>query len=239
MTLANSRTPSALRFDAQGLLTGVIQDPLTGEVRMVGHLSREALAQTLRTRLVTFFSRSRNRLWVKGESSGHHLSLHRALADCDSDALLLFAEPQGPTCHTGRDACFFRDLEGQGDEPSEASESAAPFLVTLERSLARRRDADAGRSYTKSLLEAGPRRIGEKIVEEAGELARALESEDDERVASEAADLLYHALVGLIARRVPLRAVLATLARRVGTSGHDEKRARSAKPGGEPSASLL
>ncbi|HEU4407197.1 MAG TPA: bifunctional phosphoribosyl-AMP cyclohydrolase/phosphoribosyl-ATP diphosphatase HisIE [Polyangiaceae bacterium] len=217
-----------LRFDDQGLVTGVVQDPLTGEVRMVGHLSREALAETLRSRLVTFFSRSRGRLWVKGETSGHSLALERAVADCDGDALLLFAEPKGPTCHTGREACFFRDPEGGAE--AEAPQSAAPFLVELERELERRRDADGRQSYTKSLLEAGPRRVGEKIVEEAGELARALEAEDDERVAAEAADLLYHALVGLLSRRVPLRAVLAALARRAGTSGHDEKRARAAKP---------
>jgi phosphoribosyl-ATP pyrophosphohydrolase/phosphoribosyl-AMP cyclohydrolase len=209
-------------------LTGVVQDPLTGEVRMVGHLSAEALGATLRTRLVTFFSRSRGRLWVKGETSGHTLALDRAVADCDGDALLLFAEPRGPTCHTGREACFFRDLEA--DDEAASARPAAPFLVELERELEARREADGRQSYTKSLLEAGPRRVGEKIVEEAGELARALESEDDERVAAEAADLLYHALVGLISRRVPLRAVLAALARRAGTSGHAEKRARRAEP---------
>lgn len=231
------------RFDDRGLLTGVVQDPLTGEVRMVGHLSREALEATLRTRLVTFFSRSRGRLWVKGETSSHTLALDRAVADCDGDALLLFAEPRGPTCHTGRDACFFRPLESDGanappepPEPPTTDASAAPLLVELERALARRRDAGtAERSYTKSLLEGGPDKIGAKITEEAGELARALASEDDDRVANEAADLIYHALVGLLARRIPLRVVLAVLAKRFGTSGHDEKRARQA-PAGPPPA---
>ena len=224
-------TEEALRYDDRGLLTGVVQDPLTGEVRMVGHLSREALAATLRSRLVTFFSRSRGRLWVKGESSGHTLALDRALADCDGDALLLFAEPHGPTCHTGREACFFRELEGEDAPPRDAPVSAAPLLVELERTLERRRDSStAGRSYTKSLLEGGPGPIGAKIVEEAGELARALADEDDDRVANEAADLLYHALVGLLSRRIPLRAVLGVLAKRLGTSGHDEKRARTPAP---------
>lgn len=213
-----------LRFDREGLIPAIAQDRLTGQVRMVAWMNREALERTLETGKATFFSRSRAALWQKGETSDNALLVREVIADCDADTLLLLCDPEGPSCHTLRPGCFFRRLEGGElrDEPLDV----VPFLDRLEREIEARKSATSAASYTKSLLEAGPSRIGEKIREEASELAVALESESEERVASEAADLVYHLLVGLAGRQVSLRRVLRELARRSGTSGHAEKASR-------------
>jgi phosphoribosyl-ATP pyrophosphohydrolase/phosphoribosyl-AMP cyclohydrolase len=220
-----------LTFDAAGLIPAIAQDRLTGQVRMVAFMSRDALAATLRTGKATFYSRSRQALWEKGAESGHSLHVRSIHADCDRDALLLLVDPVGPTCHTGSPSCFFRTIDAQGAS-SEDGEDACAFLQRLERTiLARKADAAASASYTRTLLDAGATAIGAKLREEAEELGRALESESDQRVAAEAADLLYHLLVGLASRGVELRTVLETLASRSGRSGHDEKRARGSAPG--------
>ncbi len=209
-----------VKWDATGLLPAVVQDRLGGRVLMVAWMNREALAATLETRRATFFSRSRGRLWVKGETSGHHLDVHDVRLDCDGDTLLVLASPRGPACHTGTISCFF--VDGEGHEGPVGS----PMLEDLEAEIAARRASDAGRSYTRSLLDGGAEKIGAKLREEADELARAVASESDERVASEAADVVYHLLVGLALRGVAWSEVLAALARRRGTSGHAEKAAR-------------
>lgn len=210
---------SQLKLDASGLVTVVAVDRHTGEVRMVAHANREAVERTLADKVAWFFSRSRDRLWKKGEESGHTLAVEAVHFDCDADALVYLVDPAGPSCHTGAESCFFR---------TEADDAARPLptLFRLETVLAQRASSTAAKSYTKSLLEAGAPKIGAKIREEAGELAQALESESDERVVSEAADLVYHALVGLLHRKVPLRSVAVELARRFGTSGHVEKAGR-------------
>jgi len=215
-----------LLWNEQGLVVAIAQDVATGEVRMVGYMNRTVLEATLQSCNVTFFSRSRQRLWVKGESSGHVLKLISAHTDCDGDALLLLTEPHGPTCHTGRDSCFFRPLQRSG-AITETPAGTAPFLTILERELTSRRHATAGRSYTKSLLEGGADKIGEKLREEAAELAHALAHESEARVASEGADVLFHTLVGLVLRKVPFRAVIEALRQRAGVSGHEEKARRS------------
>jgi phosphoribosyl-AMP cyclohydrolase / phosphoribosyl-ATP pyrophosphohydrolase len=209
----------ALKFDAQGLVTVVAVDRCTGEVRMVAHATREALERTAAERVAWFFSRSRQRLWKKGEESGHVLAVHQVLIDCDGDAVVYLVDPAGPTCHTGAETCFFRTLDGEATRP-------LPTLFALETTLAERAASTAGKSYTRSLLDGGAEKIGAKIREEAGELASAIASESDERVTSEAADVIYHAMVGLLSRGIPLRSVAAELARRSGTSGHAEKAAR-------------
>jgi phosphoribosyl-ATP pyrophosphohydrolase/phosphoribosyl-AMP cyclohydrolase len=215
-----------LAWGELGLLPVVAQDRLTGQVRMVGWASPEALAETLRSGRATFFSRARRRLWTKGEESGHTLAVHAVWADCDADTLLYLVEPAGPTCHTGRPSCFFRFVGEDGalaDRPGEA----ATFLEALEATvLARKRRGTGARSYTRSLLDAGPAHIGAKLREEADELARAVDGETEERVAAEAADVVFHLLVALAARDVPWRRVLEALAARTGASGHDEKAAR-------------
>lgn len=220
-----------LTFDSQtGLLPAVAQDRLTGQVRMVAYMNREALERTLRTGNATFFSRSRNALWTKGETSGHVLRVHAVYADCDADTLVLLVDPEGPSCHTGRPSCFFRRLGPDGAVESEAVE-AEPFLQLLERILRDRTTSTAERSYTRSLLDGGVTRINDKIREEAGELCQALAGESDARVLSETADLLFHVLVGLRARGLSVRGVLETLATRTHQSGHAEKASRKPAPG--------
>lgn len=212
------------KFDDRGLLPAIVQDRLTGEIRMCAYVNREAIARTIETGHATFFSRSRGALWEKGETSGNTLDVRELYADCDADTLLMLVDPAGPSCHTGEVNCFFRKVDG-GTIVDEKT-PAAPFLERLEREIASRRASTSEKSYTKSLLDAGPGKIGDKVREEADEFARAIAGESDERVASEAADVVYHLMVGLAARGVPFRAVVDVLARRAGTSGHTEKAAR-------------
>lgn len=214
-----------LAFGESGLLPAVVQDRLTGQVRMVGYMSRESLAATLRTGRATFFSRSRNELWEKGQSSGNTLRVASLHADCDADTILVLVDPAGPTCHTGTPSCFFRSI-GEGGALTDEARDATPFLEALEREIESRKQSVGSKSYTRHLLDGGAELIGAKLREEADELARAIENESNERVASEAADVLYHAMVGLASRGVSLRDVLDKLAARAGTSGHEEKARR-------------
>ena len=214
-----------LAFGESGLLPAVVQDRLTGQVRMVGYMNREALAATLRTGRATFFSRSRNELWEKGQSSGNTLRVVSLHADCDADTILVLADPTGPTCHTGTPSCFFRRVGADGVLVDDVRD-ATTFLEELEREIDARKQSVGSKSYTRYLLDGGAERIGAKLREEADELARAIEGESAERVASEAADVLYHAMVGLASRGVALRDVIAKLAERAGTSGHEEKASR-------------
>lgn len=206
-------------WDERGWVVAVAQDRLSGEVRMVAWMDRDALEATRESGFATFWSRSRGELWQKGATSGNRLRVHAITRDCDGDALLLSVDPEGPTCHTGRQSCFF--------EPTDP----APYLVQLERVIAERASSTSERSYTRSLLEGGAAEIGKKLREEADELGRAVASEARERVAAEAADLLFHMLVGLRSREVSLHEVLAELARRAGVSGHAEKASRGGGSG--------
>jgi phosphoribosyl-AMP cyclohydrolase / phosphoribosyl-ATP pyrophosphohydrolase len=221
-----------LRFDDRGLIVSIAQDRLTGQILMVAWMNRESLERTLKSGRATFFSRSRGRLWEKGEESGNTLHVQSIHADCDADTLLLLVDPRGPACHTGRPTCFFR-VAGPDGVFEESPTEADAFLGFLEGEIRARASSTAARSYTRSLLDGGASRVGEKLREEASELAVALESESPERVANEAADVLYHLLVGLRLRGVPLRSVIEVLAGRAGTSGHAEKAARPG-PSGTP-----
>ena len=191
---------------------------------MVAWMNREALQATLDSGQATFFSRSRGALWRKGETSGHVLRVVEVVADCDADTLLLLVDPEGPSCHTGRATCFFRKVTK--DAAPEDQQDAVPFLLSLEEEIRQRATSTASKSYTRSLLDAGLQHIGGKITEEAGELSQALQSETDDRVISETADVLYHALVGLRARGLDWRRVIEALAARAGRSGHAEKASR-------------
>lgn len=210
---------------ASELVPAVVQDRLTGQVRMVAYVSRESLARTIETGRATFFSRSRQELWEKGATSGNALHVHEIVADCDADALLFLVDPKGPTCHTGQPSCFFRRVRSDGTAEDTGTDAAA-FLELLEREIASRKASTAQKSYTRSLLDGGAAKIGDKLREEADELARAIANEPDDRVAAEAADVVYHLLVGLASRNVPVRDVLAVLAARAGTSGIVEKAQR-------------
>jgi phosphoribosyl-ATP pyrophosphohydrolase/phosphoribosyl-AMP cyclohydrolase len=215
-----------LKLDGNGLVTVVAQDRLSGAVRMVAHANAEAVEATLHTGVAHFFSRSRQKLWKKGEESGHFLQVHEVWADCDADCLIYLVDPDGPSCHTGRQTCFFVRLDAQGAPEEQTTTHAVPTFDRLWSALEERRNQTSDQSYTRSLLDKGAAKVAEKIREEGDELARAVESESDDRVVNEAADVVYHTLVGLLFRHVTLRDVVRELARRFGVSGHVEKAAR-------------
>ena len=212
---------ATLKTDRDGLVTAVVQDHVDGQVLMVGHMNAQALAATLQNGRVTFWSRSRACLWEKGESSGHTLELRGVAVDCDRDALLVHAEARGPTCHTGARSCFFTPVHG-----ATAAVLERLYVEICERRAGRGITSATGKSYVRELMNGGVPAIAAKLHEEAGELVEALEGEDREHMAREAADLLFHALVGLAHREVDLGDVLAVLATRMGRSGVDEKAAR-------------
>ncbi len=217
------------RWDEQGLAPCVVQDATVGTVLMVAWMNAEALALTRETRIVHFWSRSRQSLWKKGETSGHTLALVELRFDCDEDTILARVHPAGPACHTGAVSCFFTPDTGSGTDAGAPDPGpAGSILSQLDRVIAARRDAcTPEKSYTRSLLDGGMGKILGKIAEEHGELAAELPAGPDDAVVHEAADLLFHVMVGLSARRLPVEAVLGELARRFGTSGHVEKASRT------------
>ena len=193
--------PGALAWEkGGGLLPAVVQDADSLRVLMLGYMDRAALAATRDSRRVTFFSRSKGRLWTKGEASGHVLDLVSIRADCDADALLVLARPRGPTCHLQRASCF----------PGAPAAALAP----LDALLARREAERPAGSYTTRLFEGGVRRIAQKVGEEGVETALAAVAQDDEALLGEAADLTYHLLVLLRARGLGLADLQRTLAAR-------------------------
>jgi phosphoribosyl-ATP pyrophosphohydrolase/phosphoribosyl-AMP cyclohydrolase len=214
----------SLKLTEDGLIPAIAQDRLSGEIRMVAWMNQEALSRTLSAGRATFFSRSRQTIWEKGETSGNTLVVHSVYLDCDRDVLLLLVDAQGPSCHTGKPTCFFKSRKG--DEWVETEIPAGGFIGVLEHELRLRAESSAEKSYTKSLLDGGPAKLGDKLREEADELGRAVAEESDARVASEAADLMYHLLVALRYRGIAWRDVIEVLALRSGTSGLAEKAAR-------------
>ncbi len=185
---------------ADGLLPAIVQHWQSGAVLMLGYMNREALAQMRQSGKVTFFSRSKQRLWTKGESSGNVLLLKSLHADCDDDAILVLADPQGPTCHLGTASCF-----GDGSAPPLA------FLAQLDALIDQRERERPQGSYTTQLFEEGVRRIAQKVGEESVETALAAVTQDDAALVGEAADLIYHLLILLRARKLGLNAVVEKL----------------------------
>ncbi|HYY73577.1 MAG TPA: bifunctional phosphoribosyl-AMP cyclohydrolase/phosphoribosyl-ATP diphosphatase HisIE [Solirubrobacterales bacterium] len=212
-----NETTRAVRFDENALVPCVMQDWRTGEVLTLAYMDEEALRRTRETGEIHFYSRSRQEIWHKGESSGNVQRVRQIRYDCDGDALVVLVEPAGPACHTGQRSCFYRDLDGTADPtpdapPVEGEPMPAPYeaLPELQRTLLDRERRRLPGSYTVELLDDPPR-IGDKLREEAEEAARAAASESDDRVAEEAADLVYHLHVLLLARGVPAEAVLEVL----------------------------
>jgi len=201
--------PDQLKYDDRGLIPCVVQDAATGEVLMLAWQSREALEHTLSSGKATFWSRSRNELWVKGATSGNTQEVRAARTDCDRDAVLVRVTPAGPACHTGARSCFFEALG------PDAPEAAGETLARLEQTLAARRTDPPAGSYTAKLYGDDNLRH-KKIGEEATELVMASLRGDKTEIASEAADLLYHLLVLLQARDVSLTDVAAFLREREG-----------------------
>lgn len=226
---------AAAKPDERGLVTAVVQHADDGRVLMVAMMNRDAFERTIDSGLVTFWSRSRQALWTKGETSGNTLALRTIRVDCDGDALLVTAIPTGPTCHTGATSCFFRERDAtawhtdDGPAASVDDRLARVFATVLARKAGLGITSASGKSYVRELL-SSPSRIGDKLREEADELARAVADESPERVVSEAADVLFHAMVALAARDVDLQAVARELDRRHGLSGIDEKARRPAPP---------
>jgi phosphoribosyl-ATP pyrophosphohydrolase/phosphoribosyl-AMP cyclohydrolase len=180
-----------LKFDANGLLPVVVQHQHSGQVLMVGFANREAVERTLRTRHAWFFSRSRQQLWQKGETSGHVLNLTGMRVDCDADALIYLCEPVGPTCHTGEASCFFQTLDEVATGETDGEAQAVLFDTIRERQTR----ADAGDSYVARLLSEGVDRIAKKIGEEATEVVIAAKNGDRPELAHEVADLWFHTFV--------------------------------------------
>lgn len=185
-----------------GLIPAVIEDAVSGRVLMLAYMNRESLQKTLETKRVTFFSRSKGRLWTKGETSGHFLNLVDLAADCDKDTLLVTVNAEGPACHLGTTSCF-GDLQSRWQ-----------FLRDLEVLLASRKGADPATSYTASLYARGTKRIAQKVGEEGVETALAATVHDREELRNEAADLVYHLLVLLQAENLELADVIDILRER-------------------------
>ncbi|MBC6612874.1 bifunctional phosphoribosyl-AMP cyclohydrolase/phosphoribosyl-ATP diphosphatase HisIE [Hymenobacter sp. BT507] len=203
-----------LDFDKMGgLLPAVVQDADTGQVLMLGYVNEEAWQKTRQEGRVTFFSRSKNRLWTKGETSGNYLTVVSLHEDCDGDALLIRARPDGPTCHRGTVSCF--------EQPQQTALPTAPvgFLAELERLVQRRRDFpdEDPKSYTASLFRKGMPKIAQKVGEEAVETVIDAVGGNTEGLKGEAADLLYHLLVLLAGSGLSLEDIIAVLRERHST----------------------
>jgi phosphoribosyl-ATP pyrophosphohydrolase/phosphoribosyl-AMP cyclohydrolase len=183
-----------------GLVPAIIQDWSTNKVLMLGYMNEEALKQTKAEGKVTFYSRTKNRLWTKGETSGNFLFVKEMIADCDNDTILIKAQPQGPTCHTGTDTCF-----------KESNNTNALFLHFLQDVIVERKKSTAAKSYTKLLFDKGINKIAQKVGEEAVELVIEAKDSDEDLFKNEAADLLFHLLVLLEAKDVKLEDVVEVL----------------------------
>jgi len=219
---------AAVAFDAAGLVPAIAQEARTGMIRMVAWANRDALEQTLATGDAHFWSRSRQALWRKGESSGNGLRVREVRVDCDADVVLYLVDAAGPSCHTGATSCFYRRV---GEDGALVEDDAPPIppavmLTRVADVIAERRRQRPEKSYVVSLLDAGFPKINAKIVEEARELTEALPENDAAHTAHEAADLIFHTLVGLEAAGISPDAVFAELRRRFGVSGIDEKASR-------------
>jgi len=188
---------------SDGLVPAIVQDAGSGAVLMLGYMNREALEQTLARKRAVFFSRSKQRLWEKGETTGHTLDVVDVALDCDADTILITAHPRGPACHNGTLTCF-------GNESRTAAGGIA-FLATLEQVVEQRATQKPEASYTARLLEKGIAKVAQKVGEEGVETALAGVSDTNEKVVEESADLLFHLLVLLRARGVPLHDVVAKL----------------------------
>ena len=200
---------------SDGLVPAIVQDSDTLRVLMLGFMNADAIEETTSTGRVTFFSRTKQRVWTKGESSGNFLELVSIVEDCDADTLLIKAKPHGPTCHKGTDTCF-----------GEMNTAEDHFLSDLESVIADRRSNPTDGSYVSKLFAKGLNKIAQKVGEEAVETVIAAIENDRDHLIAESADLLFHLLVLLKARGVKLEDVEAALAQRTGTSGLEEKASR-------------
>ncbi len=215
-------------WQKQSLLPVIVQDATTNEVLMMAYMDYQALELSLETKIAHYFSRSKQRIWKKGESSGHIQEIQSFFIDCDNDTLLIKVKQNGVACHTGRRSCFFTELEsGECVSDVEINTQAAYGVIdTLYHTIQERKNADPSSSWTAKLLSKGENTILKKVVEEAGEYCFAHKDDDADEMVYEAADLTYHMLVALASKNISPDRIKQELARRFGMSGIEEKNSR-------------
>jgi len=215
-------------WEKSSLLPVIVQDVANNEVLMMAYMDKEALELSLSTKIAHYFSRSKQRIWKKGESSGHTQKIHSFFIDCDNDTLLIKVTQEGVACHTGRRSCFFTELES-GEVVSDVevkSEALYGVIDTLYHTIQERKNADPKESWTAKLLSKGENTILKKVVEEAGEYCFAHKDNDEDEMVYEAADLTYHMLVALASKNISPDRIKQELARRFNMSGIAEKNSR-------------
>lgn len=210
------------------LLPVIVQDDTTNEVLMMAYMNKEALQLSLETKLAHYFSRSKQRIWKKGESSNHLQHIHSFMIDCDNDTLLLKVKQDGVACHTGRKSCFFTELDSGEVTIDKSVDTDAMYGVidTLYHTILERKSADPESSWTAKLFSKGENDILKKVIEEAGEFSFAVKDNDEDEIVYECADLTYHVMVALGYRNISPDRVKQELARRFGLSGIAEKASR-------------
>ncbi len=215
-------------WEKQQLLPVIVQDVETNEVLMMAYMDKEALELSLKTKTAHYFSRSKQRIWKKGESSGHTQEIHSFNIDCDNDTLLIKVTQNGVACHTGRRSCFFTELEsGETTSDVEVETDAIYGVIdTLYHTIQERKNADPTKSWTAKLLSKGENTILKKVVEEAGEFSFAYKDDDESEMIYEAADLTYHMLVALASKNISPERIKQELAGRFNMSGIAEKNSR-------------
>ncbi len=213
-----------IKFDASGLVPAIAQDSDTLEVLTLAYMNREAIEKTLSTGKVHYFSRSRNKLWLKGETSGNFQEVRGVYYDCDGDAILVLVNPLGPACHTGERTCFYRALSEKNGKPLGPRVIKEVFEI-----IKKRKSASPDKSYVASLYSKGLPKILEKVREESGELVEAAEKKGNVDVVYELSDLWFHTMVLLANEGIEIEDVFRELARRFGTSGIEEKGSRPKK----------
>ena len=215
-------------WEKQELLPVIVQDVQNNEVLMMAYMDKQALELSLSTKIAHYFSRSKQRIWKKGESSGHIQKIHTFNIDCDNDTLLIKVTQEGVACHTGRKSCFFTELESgvAKSEVEVSSEELYGVIDTLYHTIQERKLADPTTSWTAKLIHKGENTILKKVVEEAGEFSFAYKDNDEDEMIYEAADLTYHMLVALAVKNISPDRIKQELARRFDMSGITEKNSR-------------
>ena len=219
---------SRVDWDKSILLPVIVQDNANNEVLMMAYMNKEALELSLQTKIAHYFSRSKQRIWKKGESSGNIQTIHSFSIDCDNDTLLIKVTQEGVACHTGHRSCFFTELEsGESNSKVEVDTTATYGVIdTLYHTIQQRKTADPKTSWTAKLLKGKQNSLLKKIVEEAGEFAFAIKDDDKDEIVYEAADITYHVLVALASKNINPYLVKEELSRRFGLSGIVEKNNR-------------
>jgi phosphoribosyl-ATP pyrophosphohydrolase/phosphoribosyl-AMP cyclohydrolase len=215
-------------WEKSDLLPVIVQESSTNEVLMMAYMDKEALELSLKTKQAHYFSRSKQRIWRKGESSGHVQDIDSFFIDCDNDTLLIKVQQKGVACHTGRKSCFFRELQsGESVSEVEVNTTAAYGVIdTLYHTIQERKNADPKTSWTAKLFAKGENTILKKVVEEAGEYCFAHKDDDESEMVYEAADLTYHMLVALASKNISPDRIKQELSRRFDISGIAEKQSR-------------